>query len=295
MDTDSLTAFIEVADRGSFSIAAERLHLTQPAVSKRIATLEDRLGRKLFDRVARRTMLTDAGRTLLPYARKVLEDLEDGRRALSRLSANVSGRLSVGTSHHIGLHRLPPLLKTFAARYPEVDLDLHFMDSEVACEAVVQGRLELAIVTLPPLPIQALDARLVWVDPLEVVVAPTHPLAGQRGLTLRSLAAHPTVLPDEATYTRRIIEAELQRQGLAPHVRLATNYLETLKMLVAIGLGWSVLPGSMLDATIVAIEVEGLRLARKLGVASHRRRLLSRAAEALIETLLPEPERRHTS
>lgn len=288
MDTDSLTAFIEVADHGSFSVAAERLHLSQPAVSKRIANLEDRLGRRLFDRVARRVVLTDAGRTLLPHARKVLADLEDAKRALSRLSADVSGRLSVGTSHHIGLHRLPRVLKHYAAHYPDVDLDLHFMDSEVACEAVVQGRLELGIVTLPLEPIDVLEARQIWHDPLDVVLARGHPLAGVSPLSLAQLAEHPTVLPDEATYTHRIITAEFQRQGVTPRVRLATNYLETLKMLVAIGLGWSVLPRSMLDSSILAVEVEGLHLSRELGVVSHRRRLLSRAAEALISTLVDE-------
>ncbi len=93
MDTHALSAFIEVADTGSFSRAGERLHLSQPAISKRIAALEDALGQPLFDRVGRRIDLTDAGRTLLPHARRVLAELEDARRALSRLSGTVSGRL----------------------------------------------------------------------------------------------------------------------------------------------------------------------------------------------------------
>lgn len=198
----------------------------------------------------------------------------------------MSGRLSIGTSHHIGLHRLPPVLRAFTQRFPDVDLDLHFMDSEVACEAVVQGRLELGIVTLPLSPIPNLETRLVWPDPLDVVVGRDHPLAARSEITLLELAGYPTVLPDEATYTHRIIKAELQRQGVVPRVRLATNYLETLKMLVAIGLGWSMLPRSMQDDSLHALGVPGLQLERQLGFVRHKRRILSRAAEALIDVTI---------
>src|SRR5579884_4087075 len=169
MDTQNLAAFLEVADSGSFSKAAERLHLSQPAVSKRIAALEAQLGRPLFDRVGRQVSLTDAGRTLRPYARQALQDIEDARRALSQLSGKVAGRLSIGTSHHIGLHRLPPVLRAYTHKYPEVDLDIHFMDSEDACAAVLQGKLELGIVTLPTQPLPNLETRLIWPDPLSLV------------------------------------------------------------------------------------------------------------------------------
>jgi DNA-binding transcriptional LysR family regulator len=286
MDTQDLNAFVEVAETGSFSAAAERLHLTQPAISKRVASLESRLGRPLFDRVGRRISLTDAGVALLPYARRVLHELEDARRAVSKLSAEISGRLSIGTSHHIGLHRLPPVLKRFTQQYPEVDLDLHFMDSEDACDAVLAGKLELGIVTLPLTPLANLEQRLIWPDPLAVVVSPEHDLSKLKTVELPMLAQHAAVLPDADTYTHRIITSVLQQHGVAPRVRLATNYLETLKMLVAIGLGWSVLPRSMLDDSIRAIDVAGLALQRELGIVWHQRRTQSAPARALIEDLL---------
>jgi DNA-binding transcriptional LysR family regulator len=289
MDTQSLAAFLQIADTGSFSAAAEALRLSQPAISKRIATLEQRLGARLFDRIGRHVTLTASGQTLLPYARRVLQDIEDGRRALSHLTGAVRGRLSIGTSHHIGLHRLPPVLKTFTHEFPEVDLDLHFMDSEVACQAVLAGRLELGIVTLPSEPLPGLESLAVWPDPLAVVVAPEHPLARRRRLRLAELAAFPAVLPDEATYTHRIIKAELARHGVAPRVRLATNYLETLKMLVAIGLGWSVLPRSMLDASLVALAPPGFAPSRTLGAVWHRQRTLSAPAGRLLRQLGQKP------
>ena len=285
MDTHSLSAFIEVADTGSFSKAGERLHLSQPAISKRIASLEDSLGQPLFDRVGRRIDLTDAGRTLLPHARRVLAEMEDARRSLSRLSGTVSGRLSIGTSHHIGLHRLPPVLRSYTQAYPDVDLDIHFMDSEDACEEVAQGRLELGIVTLPGEPPEVLLMQMIWIDPLSVVVAPNHPLAKSGMPSLRELASHPAVLPDERTYTHRIVMSALQAHGVAPRIRLSTNYLETLKMLVAIGLGWSVLPCSMLDDSIVAIDRPELSLSRELGAVWHRGRTRSGPARALLGLL----------
>ncbi len=287
MDADSLAAFLEIADAGSFSGAAGRLHVSQPAISKRIAGLEGRLGARLFDRIGRRVMLTEAGRTLLPYARRVREDLEDGRRALSHLSPRVQGRLAIGTSHHIGLHRLPKVLKSFTHAHPDVDLDIQFMDSEVACEAVLAGKLELGIVTLPATPLPGLESQRIWPDPLAVVVSPEHALARRKRVSLAELARHPAVLPDEATYTHRIIKAELAKHGVEPRVRLATNYLETLKMLVGIGLGWSVLPRSMLDASVRALTIPGFAPARSLGAVWHRKRTLSAPARRLLDHLAP--------
>lgn len=285
MDTQNLAAFLEVAASGSFSRAAERLHLSQPAVSKRVAALEAQLGQALFDRVGRRVRLTDAGRSLQPYAQQALERIEDGRRALSQRSGVVAGKLTIGTSHHIGLHRLPPVLRAYTQRNPRVDLDLRFMDSEDACEAVLRGELELGIVTLPLQPLPNLETRRVWPDPLAVVVAPDHPLARQRRLRPADLAAHPAVLPDERTYTHRIVRRAFARLHLTPRVRLATNYLETLKMLVAIGLGWSVLPRSMLDGSLHALRLPQVSLQRELGAVWHRRRSLSAAAQALLTLL----------
>lgn len=108
MDLANLNAFIAIAETGSFSGAGERLHLTQPAISKRIAGLEQQLKVRLFDRLGREVSLTEAGRALLPRAYQILNVLDDTRRALTNLTGEVSGRLTLATSHHIGLHRLPP-------------------------------------------------------------------------------------------------------------------------------------------------------------------------------------------
>ena len=152
MDLANLNAFIAIAETGSFSGAGERLHLTQPAISKRIAGLEQQLKVRLFDRLGREVSLTEAGRALLPRAYQILNVLDDTRRALTNLTGEVTGRLTLATSHHIGLHRLPPLLREFTRRYPQVALDIQFLDSEVAYEEILHGRAELAVITLAPEP-----------------------------------------------------------------------------------------------------------------------------------------------
>ena len=149
MDIASLHAFVAIADSGSFSLAADCLRLTQPAVSKRVAALETELNVRLFDRLGRAVRLTEAGTVLLPRARRILAEVDDSRRALRNLSGSVVGPLILATSHHIGLHRLPPVLRAFTTQYPRVRLDMRFMDSEIACAAVLRGEVELAIVTLP--------------------------------------------------------------------------------------------------------------------------------------------------
>ena len=150
MDLASLNTFIAIAELGSFSLAGEKLHITQPAVSKRLAALEEQLEARLFDRLGREVRLTQAGEALLPRAYRIINELEDSKRALQNLNDNVSGCLSLATSHHIGLRRLPPILRSYTRAYPEVVLDISFLDSEVAYNDVLHGRCELALVTLSP-------------------------------------------------------------------------------------------------------------------------------------------------
>ena len=162
LDTLALESFVAVADEGSFSRAAERLFVTQPAVSKRIASLEEDLGVPLFDRLGRQLALTEAGSSLLASARRILNDIANSRDAIQTLGDQVAGRLRLATSHHIGIHRLPPVLKAFTQRYPQVALDLLFLDSELAIDKVSSGEIELAIVTLPETEERMLTNTLIW-------------------------------------------------------------------------------------------------------------------------------------
>lgn len=104
-------------------------------------------------------------------------------------------------------------------------------------------------------------------------------------MTLRALSQHPAILPSDVTFTRRIVDAAFAAKGLSTPTSISTNYLETIKMMVAVGLGWSVLPSSMVDAQIIALPVSELRIQRELGVVYHPGRTLSNAARAMLEML----------
>jgi DNA-binding transcriptional LysR family regulator len=285
MDIAALQAFLAVAETRSFSRAAERVFLTQPAVSKRIGTLETQLGTRLFDRIGKRVQLTPAGTALYERARRVLRELDDVKRSIADLAGTIAGELRLATSHHIGLHRLPGPLKRFHATYPQVRLDLRFMDSEQACNEVARGEIELAIVTLPPKLEAPLQADAVWDDPLDVVVARHHPLAEAHDVQLRQLAAYPAILPGPGTYTREIILKALGTWRDKIEIGMATNYLEVLKMLASIGLGWSALPRTMIDESLAVVQIGKMKIERRLGIVTHSARTLSNAAQALIRTV----------
>lgn len=285
METQNLQAFVEVASSKSFSAAAEALHITQPAVSKRIAALESQLDCKLFDRISRTVQLTEAGTALLPRAERILNAVQEAKRSIVDLQGEVSGELSIGISHHIGLHRLPPVLQAFNQRYPKVHFDIDFMDSEEAYEQVMHGRIELGVVTLDPTESSPLMRQPVWQDDLVVVIAPAHPLAVLESVNLATLSQFTAILPGLNTYTGQIIKALFQQHGLKLDVSMETNYLETIKMMVSIGLGWSVLPHRMIDDGLKTLDIADIKLQRTLGYVFHQNRSLSNAANAFVAAL----------
>ena len=139
MDIQNIRAFLMVVETGSFSRAAEKLFITQPAISKRISTLELALNCQLFDRLGKTVQLTQAGEALIPGYQRILDEITESERIVSALRTSVSGHLKFGTSHHIGLHRLPPILRRYTNDFPDVELDIQFMDSEQAAALILKG------------------------------------------------------------------------------------------------------------------------------------------------------------
>ncbi len=280
MDISALQAFIAVARYESFSKASEVLFITQPAVSKRVASLEEELGAQLFNRIARQISLTEAGKQLLPKAQDLVHQAEDMQRYASNLHEEISGNLSLAIAHHIGLHRMPPILKEFNLRHPKVTLDIRFEDSDQAFMAVEQGDIEFAVITLPQDLPDKLIKQTVWVDDLDVVVSKEHELAQLNVVDVDTLAKYPCVLPSPDTETHKIMRREFEKHGLVLDVQMQTNNLETLKMLATAGLGWSLLPMTMHDKNLKVLDLK-VTLSRDLGLVIHSRRSLSNAALAL--------------
>ena len=284
MDNQSLQAFVTVAECASFSLAAERLHLTQSAVSKRIATLEHQAGKKLFDRIARQVTLTEAGTALLPRAQHILQEYAAAVQAINDLSGDANGKLNLAISHHLGLHRLPPILKAFARKHPLVQLEIEFMDSEKAYENVLQGHSEVAVVTLALDEQPNISRKQVWTDPLKFICAPDHPLAKIHQPSLQDLSQYPVILPGINTYTGRIIQNLFESQNVPLKTPMSTNYLETISTMVEIGLGWSMLPETLIK-NLHVMTIDHTQVARELGYIHHTKRSLSNAAVAFIKML----------
>ncbi|MGL4564814.1 MAG: LysR family transcriptional regulator substrate-binding protein, partial [Halioglobus sp.] len=142
------------------------------------------------------------------------------------------------------------------------------------------------VVTLAPVSEPSVVTRPVWRDPLDFMVARHHPLARHPALDLQALALHPAILPGLNTYTGQIVAGLFDRHQLRLQVSMATNYLETIRMMASVGLGWTVLPRSMRDETLALLQLSGTSIERTLGIVYHRGRSLSRAAGAFIEVVL---------
>ena len=284
MNLAAFEAFVRVMETGSISMAADLLFITQPAVTKRIHSLEDYFGVKLFESAGRGVQATHAAQSLLPKVKNWLNELGDIHHTLSHEQSEVRGKLKIGTSHHIGLHHLPAHLKKYVQQFPEVKLDVHFVDSEQAHEQVLAGDLELAFLTLPPQGDERLRYITIWEDPLIFVVAPFHPLAQKKNLKLQDLIEYPSLLPAAQTYTTQITLTEFERQGLKPKITMSNNPLESIRMLVSIGLGWSVLPKTLLNQDLQQLDIP-LDMNRQLGMVWHPARTQSRAVQELIEMM----------
>lgn len=284
MNLAAFEAFVKVMETGSISLAADQLFITQPAVTKRIHSLEDYFGVKLFESAGRGVQATHAAHSLLPKVKNWLNELGDIHHTLSHEQGQVQGKLKIGTSHHIGLHHLPHHLRNYVQQFPQVTLDVHFVDSEQAHEQVLAGDLELAFLTLPPQGDDRLNYVTIWNDPLVFVAASFHPLAQKKNLKLEDLIAYPSLLPSAQTYTSQITLAEFEKQGLKPKITMSNNPLESIRMLVSIGLGWSVLPQTLLNQDLQQLDI-CFEMNRQLGMVWHPGRTQSKAVLELIEMM----------
>ena len=301
MDTQNLRAFVAVAEGHSFSIAAEKMHITQPAISKRIHLLEQKLDVQLFDRIGRKVSLTEAGRTLLPHALEILSSIKQAQQAVADLSGEVRGELKLITSHHIGLHRLPTILRQYTETYPNVELDIRFMDSSQAYASVLHGDCDLCIITEVDNEDVALQSQTIWTDRMLFVAAPQHPLSKKESMTLADISEYPALLPEKHIYTTQLVENLFVKNGLHIKINLSTNFLETIKALISVGYAWGMLPESMLnDESLKILKVidteskEPITLARNLDCIIHRHRAMSNAGTAFFQMLSQHAEKTNT-
>jgi DNA-binding transcriptional LysR family regulator len=289
MDTRQLAAFCAVVERRSFSQAAERLGVTQPAVSLQIRALEERLGQRLLDRSGRRVEPTEAGMLLYRGAQKLLA-LEE--QLIEEVSASaegaLTGRLDIGASTGPGGSVLPPLLCEFQAANPGTTIGLAVFDTQTVIDLVGRRELELGVVGA------ARRHRSVVFEPFftdEVVLAvpPTHPFAG-RSVSVDELRSEPLIVMQEGAGVRQVIEDELRSAGtrlrdLEPKLELGLQ--ESVRSAVRAGHGVTFISRSAVEAeleagTIATARVEGLEPVREISLVRAPGRSPTRLAEAFV-------------
>jgi LysR family transcriptional regulator, low CO2-responsive transcriptional regulator len=292
MNFQHLKAFCTIVSEGSFSRAAERLHLTQPTISAQIQALEKTVGARLFERSAQGILLTQAGKSFHPYAMQMLELSERALQAMEELQDLARGRLEMGASTVPGDYILPQALAQFKAGRPRIEVRLEVANSQEVRSGVREGRFELGMVGE-----RIRDERLTYVpvvrDHLVVVMRPEHPLAGREVLDPSELVGQPLVMREYGSATRATLERALGEQGISPEdlqVFLELGSAEAIKMAIrsvdalAVLSEWSVKDEERLGL-LRTVPLAGVDLGRDLFLVWRAHGCLSAASESFIQFL----------
>jgi DNA-binding transcriptional LysR family regulator len=287
MDTKQLAAFCAVVERRSFSLAAERLGVTQPAVSLQVRVLEERLGEQLLDRSGRRVEPTEAGLRVYRAAQRVLLAEQQLLDDLAGETGELRGRLALGASTGPGGRLVPLLLCEFAREHPALEVSLAIFDTQTVIAHVADRRLELGVVGATR------RTKGVTFDPLvrdEIVLAvpPGHRFAGAR-VEPDELFEETLVEMQEGAGVRQVVDEELRRSGarLRPRGRIELGLQESVKSAVAAGFGVAFISRTALEdelraGTLATAAVEGLTPSRQIYLARASGRILTRAADAFV-------------
>jgi DNA-binding transcriptional LysR family regulator len=290
MDTRQLTAFCAVVERKSFSDAAERLGVTQPAVSQQIRSLEERLGQQLLDRSGRRVEPTEAGRRLyrgaqrlLAQERQLLEDLA------GEAEGPLRGQLAIGASTGPGGSVVPVLLCEFAEANPEITVDLSISDTQTIVDLVARRELELGVVGATPRN-RAVAYESFFRDEVVLVCPPVHRFAGQ-SIALDDLRDERLLVMQEGAGVRQVIEDELRQSGTRLRdlgVRLELGLQESVKSAVEAGHGVTFISRTAVESELAAgalalARVKGLEPSREISLVRAAGRVPTRVADAFVE------------
>ncbi|MBR1219157.1 LysR family transcriptional regulator [Bradyrhizobium sp. U87765 SZCCT0131] len=293
LNLDQLRSFRDVVALGSFSAAAERAGLSQPAVSLKVRALERRLGVTLIERVGRRATPTAAGAELLAHAARIETEVAAACEAMAHHATGALGRVRLGTGATACIFLLPPLLRDLRRRLPGLDISVTTGDAGDVVKAVEDNAIDIGLVALPASG-RALDVTPVLDDPFMVIAPPKTALPAR--VTPATLAALPVLLP--GGNTRRLVEDWFAASGvsLRPVMQLAS--VEAIKELVAAGLGCAVLPGMALrrdggarSAATRSLVIRPLspKLQRTLAVVIRRDRPLHRGLRETLAALKALP------
>ena len=284
-----LRTFKTVADLSSFSLAAQRLKLSQPSVSYQVKELEEALGLPLLDRLGKRVQLTEAGTLLYNYARRVLDVLDEATVAIEEMRGIQRGTLRVGASTTVGIYLLPAALGAFKKLHPGLVISLEIGTRARVQEQVLRNELDLAVVG-PALKDPELAIIPFLSDELVVVAPVGHPLAGKRGLTLKDLADQPFVMREAASGSRWSLEKAARKAGAKLMVAMELGSNGAIKHAVESGLGLAVLSRyacglELASGRLVELGVRGFPIRRDWHIVHLRKRKLPSSVQAFIDFL----------
>ncbi|ANE47464.1 LysR family transcriptional regulator [Paenibacillus swuensis] len=270
MNFHQLHIFYTVAEKGSFSAAAAALHMTQPAVTMQVQSLEEYFGTKLFHRSTKRIELSEAGRTLIPYALNSINLMKDTEVAMSKFTHMLQGRLQLGASLTVGEYILPRLLGPFGKEYPNISVQMKVMNTAQILEEILRHQLNFGLVEAP---VQHPDVKIEAVlnDELKLIVPSDHPLAAFEKVSVPQMMEHSFVLREQGSGTRQVMEEALQQQGMNPgdmKIVMELGSTGAVKSAVEAGLGITILSQSSVKHELAlglfkVIEVEDVRFMRK--------------------------------
>jgi DNA-binding transcriptional LysR family regulator len=276
--------FTAVATQGSFTGAAEALHISQSAVSRAVRELERQVGMALVERHSRGVILTEAGKQLVMHARRIFALERLAELSLEELQTLQKGHLAIGASTTIGIYMLPLLLAAYHRRYPGIELFLDIGNTQQIVEHVLDHRLDVAYIEGS---VDRNDLMLTpWrEDELVVIAAPEHPLAQRSSLTVRDLHMAPFIIREVGSGTREMMEQAFARYGVAIQVIMELGSTEAIKQAVAAQLGISVVSRFTIQLELetrrlVVLPVTDLMIRRPLTCVRHLDRPVSRALDA---------------
>jgi DNA-binding transcriptional LysR family regulator len=296
MTLEQLKVFAAVAEREHVTRAGEFLNLTQSAVSSAIAALEQEFSLKLFHRVGRGIVLTEAGKFFLPEARAILARAQSTRAAMGEFSGLARGRLTIHASQTISSYFLPSHLVTFHARFPGVELAVSVGNTAQVVHAIMNGEAELGFVE-GPVADPHLAVEVVGTDQMIIVVAPGHPWARKTSVSVADLVAGNWVLREDGSGTRAVFVDALSALGVDPlklRVSIALPSNEAVRLAVEQGAGAAALSSLVCAKSIAAgslVRVKAELPKRDFHAVQHVDHYRSRSVAALLSLINEKPSK----
>lgn len=288
LNLDQLRSFALVIETGSFSAAADRLGISQPAVSLQVRQLERRLAVRLIERVGKRAKPTPAGMELLRHAQHIETAVENAVDALADHASGVTGRVRLGTGATACLHFLPAVLRTLREQFPALSVVVSTGNTEDQARKVEENSLDLALVTLPAAG-RSLAAMPVLQDEFVAIGrASVEPLKAR--VTPADLGALPLVLFEPAANTRKLVDRWFAAGGLQPQPVMELGSVEAMKEMVAAGLGYAIVPGMSMTGRGAHPELKTSRLNprmhRTLAVVVRRDKPVNKALRVVLDAIV---------